>query len=115
MTRFPIQIAWWPDRADGTFAPVETGVQVWVAGLYLAPVFVYGGVYPPQIIISLPVQVALCSIRIAGTFAPVDVAIQDSVVALSCPTVSTKADPLHPPHPILSAPVPTAQWQKRAR
>jgi hypothetical protein len=46
-------------------------VQLSVAGLYLLPVFVFGGVEklaPPQTIISLPVQTALWPSRAVGAF-----------------------------------------------
>jgi hypothetical protein len=56
----PVQMAECKERLAGTFATV-IGLQVSVAGLYLAPVFkvVLPTLSPPHTIISLPVQIAV--------------------------------------------------------
>jgi hypothetical protein len=74
----PDQIALWAARASGTFAPMEVGVHVLLAGLYRAPSLkiVVDWSCPPQMIISVPVQTDELSWRGEGTFAPVEVAVQ---------------------------------------
>src|SRR5882724_10772281 len=58
----PVQTAVWLDLAEGTFAPVEVGLQVSDDGSYRPPVFSHTKLkpsYPPQTIISVPVQTAV--------------------------------------------------------
>ena len=57
---------------------VLVGIQPFVAGLYLAPVFARVPSCPPQTIISLPVHTAVCHSRPSGALV-VLVAVQ-----LSC-------------------------------
>jgi hypothetical protein len=55
----PVHTAVWKSRANGA-SVVLVAVQLFVAGLYLPPVFVkLLGMNPPQTIISLPVQTAV--------------------------------------------------------
>src|SRR5438093_1309038 len=71
---------------------------------------------PPQIIMSLPVHSAVCRNRAAGKFI-VPVTVQLSVVGLYLPPVLRGGALIPPPTPpqiIISLPVHTALWPRRA-
>ena len=82
---------------------VLVAIQLFVAGLYLPPVF---SAFPPQTIISLPVHTAVCNARAPGALV-VLVATQLSVLGVYLPPVF-KMKGLAPPHTIISLPVHTA-------
>ena len=86
----PLHTAVWKYRAVGALV-VLVGVQLFVVGLYLPPVFKEPSkppYAPPQIIISLPVQTAVCNARAVGAFI-VLVRVQLFVAGLYRPPVLT--------------------------
>src|SRR6266700_2975908 len=87
-------------------------VHVFVAGLYLPPVFrAVWPLNPPKTIISLPVQTAVWLSRAVGTLIEL-VAVQESVEGVYLPPLS-RSLPLDPPQTIISLPVQTAVWRYR--
>src|SRR6266404_9954925 len=90
-------------------------VQVFVPGLYRAPVFkmLNDASSPPQTIISLPVHIAVWLPRPVGALV-MPVAVQLSVFGLYLPPVSKTLLPSSPPQTIISLPVHTAECPPRA-
>jgi hypothetical protein len=90
-------------------------VQLFVLGLYLAPLFKSPLVKlnPPQTIIWLFVHTAVCAARASAALA-VAVATQVSVLGLYLPPVFTKSASPSPPQTIISPPVHTALCHLRA-
>jgi hypothetical protein len=85
---------------------VLVGVQLFVLGLYLPPVFTsLGKATPPQTIISEPVQTAVWKFLASGALLVV-VAIQLFVAGLYRPPVF-KALLFHPPQMIMMVPLQT--------
>ena len=85
-------------------------VQVFVPGLYFAPVSKYSVpsiLIPPQTIISLPVHTAVCSLRSEGALA-ILVGVHVSVLGSYLPPVLKPMPAPCPPQTIISLPVQTA-------
>jgi hypothetical protein len=105
----PVHTAVCPHRPTGAFPLVLVGVQLFVAGLYLPPVFNQKTVLsnPPQTIISSPVHTAVGRPRPEGALVVV-VAVQLSVPGLYLPPVSKRLMSSSPPQTIISLPVHSA-------
>ena len=80
----PVHTAVCPSLDEGQSIPVDVGVQLFKAGVYLPPVFMIAAPLP-QIIISVPVQTADGSDLGEGRFAGTLVGTHESLEGLYRP------------------------------